>query len=116
MPRQVCREPRQYLILARSATLSEIELAPQPPPTAYCRATPALTSALPTVAALREICYESRHARPFRPECSRVMIALFLLLSAQAAPGASPPATQQSCVRAAGSEIVVCGTPSPQNA
>jgi hypothetical protein len=36
------------------------------------------------------------------------MIALFLLLAATA-----PPA-QQSCVRAVGSEIVVCGTPQQQ--
>ena len=39
------------------------------------------------------------------------MIALFLLLSTPAAPDASPQAVQQSCVRAAGSEIVVCGAP-----
>jgi hypothetical protein len=41
------------------------------------------------------------------------MIALFLLLAAQAAPNA-PPAAQQNCVRAVGSEIVVCGTPPAQ--
>jgi hypothetical protein len=44
------------------------------------------------------------------------MIALFLLLSAPSAAFASPAsAAQQSCVRAAGSEIVLCGTPPPQS-
>jgi len=48
------------------------------------------------------------------------MIALLLLLSAASAlPAAAPPSAlatpQQSCVRAAGSEIVVCGTPPPQS-
>jgi hypothetical protein len=38
------------------------------------------------------------------------MIALFLLLAAQAAPDTPP---RQSCVRAPGSEITVCG-PEPQ--
>ena len=43
------------------------------------------------------------------------MIALFLLLSTPSAPDASPQAAPQSCVRAAGSEIVVCGAqPQPQ--
>jgi hypothetical protein len=42
------------------------------------------------------------------------MIALFLLLSASAPPAAAP-AAEPSCVRAAGSEIVLCGTP-PQSA
>ena len=41
------------------------------------------------------------------------MIALFLLLAAQAAPNAAS-AAQQNCVRAAGSEIVICGTPPEQ--
>jgi hypothetical protein len=40
------------------------------------------------------------------------MIGLFLLLSATSAPVATPPPVQRSCVRAAGSEIVICGTPS----
>ncbi len=47
------------------------------------------------------------------------MIGLILLLSAASAPAASPPPTtaqppQRSCVRAAGSEFVICGTPPPQ--
>ena len=42
------------------------------------------------------------------------MIALFLLLSAASAPVGSAPAAKQSCVRAPGSEISVCGTP-PQS-
>jgi hypothetical protein len=42
------------------------------------------------------------------------MTALFLLLAAGTVPDASAP--QQSCVRAPGSEIVVCGTPAPRNA
>jgi hypothetical protein len=42
------------------------------------------------------------------------MIALFLLLAAQAAPNAAPPAKQRDCVRAVGSEIMVCGTPPQQ--
>jgi hypothetical protein len=41
------------------------------------------------------------------------MIALFLLLSAGSAPAVAPQPTQQSCVRAPGSEITVCG-PEPQ--
>jgi len=41
------------------------------------------------------------------------MIALFLLLAAQAAPDAAPP-PRQSCVRAVGSEIVLCGAPPAQ--
>jgi hypothetical protein len=41
------------------------------------------------------------------------MIALFLLLSAGSAPAAAPQPTQQSCVRAPGSEITLCG-PEPQ--
>ena len=43
------------------------------------------------------------------------MIGLFLLLSAASAPAASPPPARQNCVRAVGSEIVVCGVP-PQQA
>ena len=39
------------------------------------------------------------------------MIAPFLLLAAQAAPNAAPAGAQQSCVRAPGSEIAMCGTP-----
>ena len=44
------------------------------------------------------------------------MIALFLLLSAASAsaPVDAPQPPQQSCVRAAGSEIVICGRPPPQ--
>jgi hypothetical protein len=44
------------------------------------------------------------------------MIGLFLLLSAASAsaPAASAQPPQQSCVRAAGSEIVICGTPPQQ--
>lgn len=45
------------------------------------------------------------------------MIALFLLLAAQAAPEAAlHPARQRDCVRAVGSEIMVCGTPPAQQA
>jgi hypothetical protein len=43
------------------------------------------------------------------------MIALFLLLAAQAAPSAAVQSPRQNCVRAVGSEITVCGTP-PQQA
>ena len=42
------------------------------------------------------------------------MIGLILLLSAATVPVAAPPAVQHSCVRAAGSEIVICGTPPQQ--
>jgi hypothetical protein len=42
------------------------------------------------------------------------MIASFLLLAAAMANTA--PAPQQSCVRAPGSEITICGTPPPQSA
>ena len=44
------------------------------------------------------------------------MIGLILLMSAASAPVATPPAMQRSCVRAAGSEIVICGTPPQQGA
>jgi hypothetical protein len=42
------------------------------------------------------------------------MIALFLMLAAQVAPNAALPAKQRDCVRAVGSEIMVCGTPPEQ--
>ena len=42
------------------------------------------------------------------------MIAPLLLLAAQAAPFAAQPAREHNCVRAAGSEIMVCGTPPSQ--
>jgi hypothetical protein len=62
------------------------------------------------LAALREICYESRHVRLPRHANRSVsrMIGLALLLAATV-PNAAP--AQQFCVRAPGSEIVVCGTP-----
>ena len=43
------------------------------------------------------------------------MIGPLLLLAAQAAPLAAPPAREHNCVRAAGSEIMVCGTPPAQS-
>jgi hypothetical protein len=42
------------------------------------------------------------------------MVALFLLLAAGTVPDAAPR-SQQSCVRAVGSEIVLCGAPPAQN-
>lgn len=41
------------------------------------------------------------------------MVALFLLFAAGTVPDSSPP--RQSCIRAVGSEIVLCGTPPGQS-